>query len=70
MPSTIDLPAIVVASDAVAAMGKIRAMVGAGKISASDAMELSAVVGEPRKAIELLDVSRKVAELEERFPKA
>jgi hypothetical protein len=69
MPSAIDLPAIVVASDAVAAMGKITAMVGAGKISASDAMELSAVVSEARKAIELLDVSRKVTELEERFPK-
>jgi hypothetical protein len=66
-PIAIDLPPIVVTSDAVAAMGKIAATVSAGKISPSEAIELSAVVDAARKSIELLDVERRLATLEERF---
>jgi hypothetical protein len=68
-PIAIDLPPIVVASDAVAAMAKIVATASAGKISPTEAMELSAMVDAARKSIELLDVERRLALLEERIPK-
>jgi hypothetical protein len=66
-PIAITLPPIVVASDAVAAMGKIAAAVSAGKVSPSEAMELSAVVDAARKAIELLDVEIRLKQLEDKF---
>jgi hypothetical protein len=65
----IKLPAIRNSADVVEAMAKITAAMSRGVLSPEEAMSLSNVVETARKSIELLDVERRLALLEERFPK-
>ncbi|SHN69149.1 DUF5681 domain-containing protein [Bradyrhizobium erythrophlei] len=66
-PIAIKLPPIANASDCVAAMGVVIAKLASGTLSTIEAAELSNVIDAERKSIELLDVERRLATLEEKF---
>ena len=67
-PVCFALPALETAADAPRAMGAIAAAVAIGDLTASEAGDLSKMVGEFSKALEVADLERRVAELEARAP--
>lgn len=66
-PIAIKLPEIHTAADCVAAMSVVMAKLASGTVSTIEASELANVIDAARKAIELNDVERRLAELERRF---
>jgi hypothetical protein len=63
--SSIDLPKIETTADTVKAMTFAMAEMSAGRITSGQLMELSAAIGEMRKAIELQDIRAEMTALEQ-----
>jgi hypothetical protein len=68
-PVAISLPPIKTTGDVIAALEAVTAAMSAGQLSPTEALEVAGVIELQRRAIELNDVERRLAELEARFPK-
>jgi hypothetical protein len=62
----LNLPAIESATDATAALGVIVTAVGNGEISIDEAVGLASVIEAARRSLELVEVDRRLRELEQR----
>lgn len=65
-PCQFELPSLVVAADAPKALSSIASAVAAGDLTASEASDLSRLVSDFVKAIEVTDHENRIAALEER----
>ena len=63
-PTPLSLPAVREAADVSAALGAVVAAMGAGELTAEEAQAVSAVLETQRKAIETVDLERRIAALE------
>jgi hypothetical protein len=63
-PVLLDLPAITVPSDIVAALGAVSAAVAAGDLSPEEGAAVAGILEAQRRAVETVDMERRIAALE------